>query len=71
MVVRSKIYYPEHILAYGSRNAHSPPVVGFGSFLDRLVGGRERWRSKHRIEAGSEVWGWSPSLDEGLDPSQE
>jgi hypothetical protein len=32
MVVRSQIYYPEHILAYGSGKARSPLVVGFGSF---------------------------------------
>ena len=32
MVVRSQTYYPEHILAYGSRKAHYAFVVGFGSF---------------------------------------
>jgi hypothetical protein len=32
MVVRSQIYYPEHILAYGSRKARYSLVVGFGSF---------------------------------------
>jgi hypothetical protein len=32
MVVRSQIYYPEHILAYGTRNARYSLVVGFGSF---------------------------------------
>ena len=32
MVVRSQTYYPEHILAYGSRKACCSLVVGFGSF---------------------------------------
>jgi hypothetical protein len=26
---------------------------GFRLFLDRLIGGGDRWRSKHRTEAGS------------------
>jgi hypothetical protein len=35
-----------------------------------VIGGGERWRSKHRTETGSQVWGaWSPSLDGDLDPS--
>jgi hypothetical protein len=32
MVVRSQIYYPEHILTYGSGKARYPLIVGFGSF---------------------------------------
>jgi hypothetical protein len=32
MVVRSHIYYPEHILAYESEKARYSLVVGFGSF---------------------------------------
>jgi hypothetical protein len=32
MVVRSQIYYPEHIPAYGSEKARSSLVMGFGSF---------------------------------------
>jgi hypothetical protein len=32
MVVRSHIYYLEHILAYGSGKARYSLVVGFGSF---------------------------------------
>ena len=32
MVVRSQTYYPEHILAYGSRKTRCSLVVGFGSF---------------------------------------
>jgi hypothetical protein len=32
MVVRSQIYYPEHILAYGRGKARYSLVVGFGSF---------------------------------------
>ena len=32
MVVRSQIYYPEHILAYGSGKVRYALVVGFGSF---------------------------------------
>jgi hypothetical protein len=32
MVVRSQIYYPEHILAYGSGKTCYSLVVGFGSF---------------------------------------
>ena len=33
MVLSSQTYYLEHILAYGSRKACYPLVVGFGSFL--------------------------------------
>ena len=32
MVVRSQTYYPEHILAYGSREARYALVVGSSSF---------------------------------------
>ena len=32
MIVRSRTYYPEHILAYGSENARYALVVRFGSF---------------------------------------
>jgi hypothetical protein len=32
MVVRSQIYYPRHILAYGSEKAHYSLVMGTGSF---------------------------------------
>ena len=32
MVVRSQTYYSEHILVYGSRNAHYALVTGSGSF---------------------------------------
>ena len=32
MVVRSRTYYPEHILTYGSGKAHYALVVGSGSF---------------------------------------
>ena len=32
MVVRSQTYYPEHILAYGSRKARYALVAGFVSF---------------------------------------
>jgi hypothetical protein len=30
---------------------------GLWLFPDRLIGNGDRWRSKHRIEAGSQVWG--------------
>ena len=32
MIVRSQTYYPEHILAYGSRKARYALVVGSDSF---------------------------------------
>jgi hypothetical protein len=36
---------------------------------DRLLGVKNRWRSKHHTEAGPIVLGaWSPSLDRDLDP---
>ena len=57
MIVRSQTYYPEHILAYGSGKARYALVVGFQLFLDRLIGGGERWRSKHHTETRSQVWG--------------
>jgi hypothetical protein len=30
---------------------------GLWLFPDRLIGGEDRWRFNHRIEAGSQVWG--------------
>jgi hypothetical protein len=32
IVVRSQIYYPQHMLAYGSGKTRYSLVVGFGSF---------------------------------------
>ena len=32
MVVRSQTYYPEHILAYGSRKTYHSLIMGSGSF---------------------------------------
>jgi hypothetical protein len=32
MIVRSQIYYPEHILAYGSGKARYSLIVGSSSF---------------------------------------
>ena len=32
MVIRSQTYYPEHILAYGSKKTHYALVMGSGSF---------------------------------------
>ena len=57
MVVKSQTYYPEHILAYGSGKAHYALCCEFRLFSDRLIGGGERWRSKHHIEMGYQVWG--------------
>ena len=57
MVVRSRTYYHEHILAYANGKARYALVMGSSSFLDRLIGGGERWRSKHHSETGSQVWG--------------
>ena len=56
MVVRSQTYYPEHILFMGAEGSLRS-CRGFRLFLDRLIGGGERWRSKHHIETGSQVWG--------------
>jgi hypothetical protein len=35
---------------------------GLRLFLDRLIGGGDRWMSKHHFEAGPQVWefGWGP-----------
>jgi hypothetical protein len=41
MVVKSQTYYPEHILAYGSGNAHCSLVMGSSSFqTDWLEAGK-------------------------------
>ena len=41
---------------------------GFWLFPDRLIGGGDRWRSKHHTESGTQVLGaWSLSLDGDLD----
>jgi hypothetical protein len=49
MVVRSQIYCPEHILM-GAAN-HITLLSWVLALLDRLIGGGDRWRSKHYIEA--------------------
>jgi hypothetical protein len=50
---------------------------GLWLFLDRLIGGGDRWRYKHCVEVGPQVRGlgvqvwtgaWSPSLDGDLEP---
>jgi hypothetical protein len=69
MVVRLQTYYPEHILAYGSRKTCYSLVMGSGSFQTDYYGWIIGWRSKHRIEGGPQVLGaWSLSLDGDLDP---
>jgi hypothetical protein len=39
---------------------------GLRLFLDRLIGGGDKWRSKHRIKAGSQVWGLESEFGRGL-----
>ena len=38
ILVRSQIYYPEHILAYGRGKAYCSLVMGFGSFWTNFLG---------------------------------
>ena len=68
MVVSSQIYYPEHILAYGSENARYALVVGSGSF-------RTDWSETGKggglstiLRPGLKHGVWSPSLDGDLNP---
>jgi hypothetical protein len=44
ILVRSQIYYPEHILVYGSREGSLLSCRGFWLFLDQLIGGRDGGR---------------------------
>jgi hypothetical protein len=68
-LVRSQTYYPEYILAYGSRKTCYYLVMGSDSFRTDYYGGLLGRRSKHHIEVGAAVLGaWSPSLDGNLDP---
>jgi hypothetical protein len=68
-LVRSRTYYPEHILAYGSGKTCYSLVMGSGSFWTDYKGGLLGRRSKHHTKAGPAVLGaWSPSLDGDLDP---
>ena len=39
ILVRSHIYYPEHILVYGSREGSLLSYHGFRLFPDQLIGG--------------------------------
>jgi hypothetical protein len=64
MVVRSQIYYPEHILLR-EQEGSLLSCRGFRFFLDRLIGGGERWRSKHRTETE----GLESKFGRDLDPS--
>jgi hypothetical protein len=66
-LARSQTYYPEHILAYGSRKTCYSLVMGSGYFRTDYYGGLLGRRSKHHTEAGPTVLGaWSPSLDGDL-----
>jgi hypothetical protein len=68
-LVRSQIYYPKHILAYGSGKTCYSLVMGSGSFRIDCFGGLLGRRSKHHTEPGPVVLGaWSPSLEGDLDP---
>jgi hypothetical protein len=39
---------------------------GLWLFLDWLIGGKDRWRSKHHFEAGPQVWGLESKFGRGL-----
>jgi hypothetical protein len=64
--------WSSHILIIPSTNllmGVGLSCYGFWLFLDRLIRGRDRWRSKHHIEVGPQMWGlWSSSLDGDLEP---
>jgi hypothetical protein len=66
MVVRSQIYYPEHILAYGSGKACYSLVVGFGSFqtdfLEAGKGGGLSTTLRPGLKCGGleSKFGWRP-----------
>ena len=69
MVVKSQTFYPEHILAYGSRKTHYALVMGSGSFwTDWLEAGKGGGLSTI-LRPGLKCGAWSLSLDEDLDPS--
>jgi hypothetical protein len=48
---------PSTYLLMGAGEGLSLFCHGLWLFLDRLIGGRDRWRSKHDIEDGPQVWG--------------
>jgi hypothetical protein len=56
-LVRSQTYYPEHILAYGSRKTCYSLVMGSGSFRTDCYGVLLGRMSKHHTEAGPVVLG--------------
>jgi hypothetical protein len=58
---RSQIYYPDHILAYGSEKTCYSLVMGSGSFRTNCYGGLLGRRSRHHTKTGPAVLGaWSP-----------
>jgi hypothetical protein len=66
MVVRSQIFYPKHILAYGSGKTRFFRALISSSFrVDRLEAGIG-WRSLHHTESETRVTrAWSPRLGRG------
>jgi hypothetical protein len=56
-LVRSQIYYPEHILAYRSGKTCYPLVMGSGSLQTDYYGRLLGRRSKHHTEVGPAVLG--------------
>jgi hypothetical protein len=66
MVVMSQMYYPKHILAYGSRKTCYSLVVGFGSFwtdgLEVWKGGGLSTALRPSLKCGGleSKFGWGP-----------
>ena len=66
ILVRSRTYYPEHILAYGGGKDRWSLVMGSDSFLDRLIGGGDGGGLSTTLSPGLRCgglefkFGWGP-----------
>jgi hypothetical protein len=66
MIVRSHIYYPKHIRAYGSGKTHYFLVVGFGSFRTDWLGAGKGGGLSIALRPGLKCGGLESKFGRGL-----
>ena len=68
ILVRSQIYYHEHILVYGSREGSLLSCCGFRLFPDRLIGGGDGGGLSTTLSLGLRCGGLESKFGWDLDP---
>ena len=68
ILVRSQTYYPEHILAYGSKEGSLLSCRGFWLFLDQLIGGGDGGGLSTTLSLGLKCGGLESKFGRGPGP---